>query len=65
MLALAGVFSDSHPSGRRPRKPARFPLEGLLLHPPGARLSFAGTWREAAGYPDPEHGLTLRGVVHW
>ena len=32
---------------------------------PGARLSLAGTWREAAGYSDPGHSLTLRGVVHW
>ncbi len=32
---------------------------------PGARLGLAGTWREAAGHADPEHSLTLRGVLHW
>ena len=33
--------------------------------PPGARLSLAGTWREAAGYSDPEHSLTLNGAFFW
>ena len=32
---------------------------------PGARLSLAGTWREAAGYSGPEHSLMLRGALHW
>ena len=36
---------------------------------PGARLSLAGTWREATNYSDPEsdpeHSLTLNGALRW
>ena len=32
---------------------------------PGARLSLAGTWREAAGHSAPEHSLKLNGTFFW
>ena len=32
---------------------------------PGARLSLAGAWREAAGHSAPEHGLKLNGAFCW